>query len=107
MVTGGVSWRGESRELAKLTLTARLKMKDTYILTRIPWTLKEGIWKAVHIFRLPAVFQWINWIGLNELHPKFPVNNNGHTPLSLQSYVSDVIVYNPLVGHLHVYAFTI
>jgi len=26
-----------------------------------------------------------------------------HTPLSLQSYVSDVIVYNPLVGQVHVY----
>jgi len=29
-----------------------------------------------------------------------------HTPLSLQSYVSDVIIYNPLVGQVHVYTFT-
>jgi hypothetical protein len=29
-----------------------------------------------------------------------------HTPLSLQSYVSDVIVYNPLVGQVHVDTFT-
>jgi len=29
-----------------------------------------------------------------------------HTPLSLQSYVSDVIFYNPLVGQIHVDTFT-
>jgi hypothetical protein len=29
-----------------------------------------------------------------------------HTSISLQSYVSDVIVYNPLVGQVHVYTFT-
>jgi hypothetical protein len=29
-----------------------------------------------------------------------------HTPLSLQSYASDVIVYNPLVRQVHVYIFT-
>jgi hypothetical protein len=46
----------------------------------------------------------LNWT--NELHPKFPVNNNGHTPLSLQSYVSDVIIYNPLVRQVHVYTFS-
>jgi len=28
-----------------------------------------------------------------------------HTPLSLQSYVSDVIGYDPLVGQVHVYTF--
>jgi hypothetical protein len=29
-----------------------------------------------------------------------------YAPISLQSYVSDVIVYNPLVGQVHVYIFT-
>jgi hypothetical protein len=32
MVMGGVSWRGESWEVARPTTTAQLKMEDAYIL---------------------------------------------------------------------------
>jgi hypothetical protein len=32
VVIWGASWRGESQEVTKLTATARLKMKDAYIL---------------------------------------------------------------------------
>jgi hypothetical protein len=105
----GVSWRGESQEAAaKIIVTTRLKMEDACILTRIPWTLKKGSEKLC-IFS--AVFQWINWIGLMNCIQIFQcrfasINNNGHTPLSLQSYVSDVIIYNLSAGQVHVYTFT-
>jgi len=38
---GGVSWRGESQEAAKIIVIARLKMEDACILPHIPWTLKK------------------------------------------------------------------
>jgi hypothetical protein len=71
VVMGGVSWRGKSREIGKPPTTAQLKEEEACIRTCIPWTLKEGMWKAVHIFRLPAVFQWIHWIRLLNLIQNF------------------------------------
>jgi len=37
MVMGGVSWRGESREVVKLTLIARLKMLSLHLLPHLRW----------------------------------------------------------------------
>jgi len=87
MVMGGVSWKGESWKIGKPLTTAWLKKEEACILTCIPWTLKEGMWKGVHIFKLPTVFQWIHWIPLLNLIQNFQcmvtsISNNGCIPYS-------------------------
>jgi hypothetical protein len=110
VMMGGVSRRGESREIGKPPTTAWLKKEEACILTCVPWTLKEGMWKAMLFFRLPAVFQWIHWVRLLNLIQNFQcrvtsISNNGRIPYSTFTAIlcDDVIVYNPLVGQVHVY----
>jgi hypothetical protein len=64
MVMGGVSWRDGSREVAKPTIIARLKMKDACILCNVIKTFwekkvtKVEKWRPFVPFKLQMALAW-------------------------------------------------